>query len=93
MYAGQIVEHADTFTLFAEPKHPYTVGLLRSTLSPDKRVEVFETIEGQVPNPTDMPSGCRFHPRCPHVKDICREESPPSLSLGKGRMVACWLYE
>ena len=93
MYAGQIVEHADTFTLFAEPKHPYTEGLLRSTLSPDKRVEVFETIEGQVPNPTDMPSGCRFHPRCPHVKDICREESPPSLDLGEGRMVACWLYD
>ena len=93
MYAGQIIEHADTFTLFADPKHPYTEGLLRSTLSPDKRVERFETIEGQVPNPTDLPSGCRFHPRCPHVKNICREKLPPSVSIEKGRMVACWLYE
>jgi len=91
MYAGQIVEHGDVFSIFEDPKHPYTQGLLAVNLSADRSVERFSTIEGQVPNLVSPPSGCRFHPRCPYAMDVCRAEAPPVLDLGQGRWARCWL--
>jgi len=91
MYAGQIVEHGDVFSIFEDPKHPYTQGLLAVNLSADRSVERFSTIEGRVPNLVSPPSGCRFHPRCPYAMDVCRAEAPPVVDLGQGRWARCWL--
>jgi oligopeptide/dipeptide ABC transporter ATP-binding protein len=91
MYAGEIVEHADIFSLFENPRHPYTLGLLNSNLSPDKRMERFETIEGEVPNLIHLPSGCRFHPRCKYRLDICHKERPPAFEVCEGHAASCWL--
>jgi len=93
MYAGQIVEQADIYQLFEDPKHPYTTGLLKSALSIDQfRKELF-ILEGNVPSLIDPPSGCRFHPRCPHVMTICKQDSPLLTPEGNsGRTVACWLF-
>jgi peptide/nickel transport system ATP-binding protein len=93
MYAGHIVEHADTVTLFSHAKHPYTQGLLRSNLSPDRRVAKFETIDGEVPNLISPPSGCRFHPRCEYRIEICEKEKPPSFDLSNGHTASCWLLD
>ncbi len=93
MYAGRIVEHADTFTLFGDAKHPYTKGLLRSNLSPDRRVSQFETIEGEVPNLLSPPSGCRFHPRCGYRMEICGYNEPPVFNVSAGHTASCWLLD
>jgi len=91
MYAGKIAEEGDVFTLYEDPKHPYTQGLLRSALSIDElKTELF-TIEGVVPDLVDPPKGCRFNPRCPHVMPICGKEDPPLFAAGSNR-AACWLY-
>ena len=78
MYAGKIVEHARTESLFARPRHPYTMGLLRSIPRiadpPGKRLS---PIAGLPPSLARVPSGCAFHPRCPHAIDICSREAPP----------------
>ena len=93
MYAGQIMEHADVVTLFKNAEHPYTKGLLRSNLSPDRRVEQFETIEGEVPNLIHPPSGCRFHPRCEYRMELCEQERPPLFDLSGGHRASCWLVK
>lgn len=93
MYAGKVVEEADVMDLFTDPKHPYTVGLMRSKPSLDDNHERLEVIPGAVPNPLDMPEGCTFHPRCPHAMDICKEKAPHLIQNEKGRKVRCWLYE
>jgi oligopeptide/dipeptide ABC transporter ATP-binding protein len=92
MYAGKIVEHTDVFTLFREPKHPYTQGLLGSIpmLATDRAARL-TVISGTVPNLLRLPPGCRFAPRCPHVMSICREREPTLLTDDKTQ-VACWLY-
>ncbi|WP_248926728.1 ABC transporter ATP-binding protein [Paenibacillus hamazuiensis] len=92
MYAGQIVEQADVFTLFAAPKHPYTVGLLNSTPKIHKLSEELESIEGAVPSPLSMPGGCRFHPRCPQARDVCRKAAPETFAFAEREEVRCWLY-
>jgi oligopeptide/dipeptide ABC transporter ATP-binding protein len=91
MYAGRIVEEADTSSLFRAPKHPYTKGLVDSVLSVDKVVESFPTINGSVPNMILPPTGCRFHPRCPYKMEVCSEKTPPMVNIG-GVKTACWLY-
>jgi len=91
MYAGAIVESAPTKALFANPMFPYTRGLMQSV----PRLSgggVAEGIPGRVPNYLDPPTGCRFHPRCPHVMDICRQEKPPVYTVGEEHHVACYLY-
>jgi oligopeptide/dipeptide ABC transporter ATP-binding protein len=88
MYAGKIVEEASCKELFAQPLHPYTKGLLRCIPRVDKRREVLSVIEGQVPNPANLPSGCSFHPRCIECTDICRRKSPPITAIGE-RRVSC----
>jgi peptide/nickel transport system ATP-binding protein len=90
MYAGRIVERAAVAMLFAEPQHPYTVGLLGSIPRLDIEQDRLAAIEGQVPNPLAPVSGCRFHPRCPFVIERCRREDPPLLDLGNGHESACW---
>lgn len=88
MYSGRIVEEADTEALFREPLHPYTRGLLNCIPRVDRREDSLNVITGQVPNPANFPSGCRFHPRCPDCMEQCRRESPELIDLG-GRKVAC----
>jgi len=90
MYAGRIVERATVTALFAEPQHPYTVGLLGSIPRLDIEQDRLAAIEGQVPNPLAPVAGCRFHPRCPFVIERCRQEDPPLLDLGNGHESACW---
>lgn len=92
MYAAQIVEIADALDLFAKPLHPYTQGLLKSIPNIKLLDQEFEIMKGSPPDLIDPPSGCRFHPRCPHVMDICSKVEPP-MKLVEGRsMVACHLY-
>jgi peptide/nickel transport system ATP-binding protein len=93
MYAGKIVEEAETEELFYGAEHPYTKLLLRSVPNPARRVEKLESIPGVVPSLINPPPGCRFHPRCPYAMDICRTEEPPLVSVGRNHRVACWLVE
>jgi peptide/nickel transport system ATP-binding protein/oligopeptide transport system ATP-binding protein len=91
MYAGVVVENADVQTLFANPLHPYTRGLLASLPRLDVQLKRLPVIPGAVPNLLNLPGGCRFHPRCPLIMDICRETEPPLLSQDHSE-VRCWLY-
>jgi peptide/nickel transport system ATP-binding protein len=90
MYAGKIVESAPVDALFADPQHPYTIGLLGSIPRLDVDRERLSTIEGTVPSPNNQPKGCRFSPRCPFADRRCREAPPPLRDIGPGHMVACW---
>jgi peptide/nickel transport system ATP-binding protein len=90
MYAGRIVERASAATLFAEPQHPYTIGLLGSIPRLDLEQDRLAAIEGQVPNPLMPIAGCRFHPRCPFVRPRCERDEQTLLDLGGGRSAACW---
>jgi peptide/nickel transport system ATP-binding protein len=90
MYAGNIVEEGTATEVFAEPAHPYTRELLRSTISLDT-IEL-HSIPGAPPNLIDPPSGCRFHPRCPDVMQVCPAKVPIEQRLGDGRRVLCWLH-
>ncbi len=94
MYLGRIVELAPTDELFAEPLHPYTQALLRAVPQPiPRRKELTPALGGDPPSPIDRPRGCHFHPRCPAVMPICREQDPLLRAVGRGRTVACHLYE
>ena len=96
MYAGEVVEEADIFALFEQPSHPYTVGLMGSipgteaSMGSDGRLQ---TIPGMVPNLLKLPTGCRFHPRCPMARAICREKVPPLIDVGEGHTARCWNFE
>lgn len=93
MYAGQVVEEADVRTLFRDPRHPYTRGLIQSIPQLDKRKDRLYSIPGNVPNPRQMPMGCRFAPRCEFAQDRCREQEPPLFTLGEGQFSRCWLHD
>ena len=93
MYLGKIVEEAPVTELFDHPKHPYTQGLLGSIPKIDEKQEWLEAIPGTIPNPLEVPDGCRFSNRCPHVMDLCRHVSPELLTVGPGHRVACHLYD
>ncbi len=93
MYLGRIVEEADTDTLFRAPKHPYTQALLQSVLTPEPGLGVPDTNLGAAfPNPLDMPSGCRFHPRCRRCFEPCRTAMPKPVPHATG-FVECHLYD
>ena len=93
MYLGQIVEWGEATTVALEPKHPYTQALFAAALPIDvDATREAIVLSGEVPSPLAPPSGCRFHPRCPHVKDRCAREEPALRSEG-GRLVACHLYD
>ncbi len=92
MYAGQVVEEADVFELFASPNHPYTKGLIASVPKIGDNKEVLDSINGQVPSPQNMPNGCKFAPRCNEAMSICHQESPPTVEISATRQCSCWLY-
>ncbi|KKK34539.1 peptide ABC transporter ATP-binding protein [Salinicoccus sediminis] len=91
MYCGKVVEFADVETLFENPRHPYTVGLLSSLPRHDIDQDELVPIKGNVPAPDEMPSGCRFAPRCPHASAIC-SELPELETQEDGNDVRCWIY-
>jgi oligopeptide/dipeptide ABC transporter ATP-binding protein len=88
MYAGRVMEAADTKTVFHDPKHPYTEALLAAVPRVDQR-KILEVIPGNIPNLIEPPSGCVFHPRCKYAKEICAETVPPLEEAGEGHLVAC----
>jgi peptide/nickel transport system ATP-binding protein/oligopeptide transport system ATP-binding protein len=90
MYAGKIVESAPVAQIFADPQHPYTIGLLGSIPRLGEERERLATIEGTVPSPANQPKGCRFSPRCPFADATCREQPPDLRDLGGGHLAACW---
>lgn len=93
MYSGQVVEEGDVFSLFSNPKHPYTKGLIKSTPKIDDHEELV-SIKGNVPSASNKPEGCFFHPRCPQAMPICRTKMPELKPEGTtGNKVRCWLYE
>lgn len=93
MYAGNIVESSDVQTIFKNPAHPYTWGLLESVPRLDQEKERLMTIEGSVPNPALLPKGCTFHPRCSFASDICEKIKPEVTELKPGHQVQCWHYD
>jgi peptide/nickel transport system ATP-binding protein len=91
MYAGRIVEEGKVEQIFANPHHPYTIGLLQSIPGFEgERGTELHTIPGNVPSLANLPSGCRFHPRCPFATDKCRAEEPVLQDVGNGHKAACW---
>jgi oligopeptide transport system ATP-binding protein len=94
MYAGRVVERGATGAVFAEPKHPYTQGLIKSVPRLDKAgSDRLSSIRGQPPNVIDLPDCCPFYPRCDRAMDICKRKYPTVTEYGDGRAVACWLYQ
>ncbi len=93
MYLGRIVEAAATEALFDAPNHPYTQALLQEVPRLDLRQRDFKPIEGEVPSPLRPPSGCHFHPRCPHASARCRAERPALREIAPGRLSACHLND
>ncbi|MCK4417872.1 MAG: ABC transporter ATP-binding protein, partial [Candidatus Latescibacteria bacterium] len=90
MYAGTIAETAKTEDLLDNPKHPYTSGLISSI--PKLTGDEFKGIDGRIADYIDPPSGCRFHPRCPQVMEICEQEKPELVKVGEDHLVACHLF-
>ncbi|AEH51748.1 ABC transporter ATP-binding protein [Pseudothermotoga thermarum] len=94
MYAGKIVEFSKMEDILKKPLHPYAQVLFNSVLTPEPEVKKrgITVIPGAPPNLINPPSGCRFHPRCPKVMEICKADEPPLREVEPGRKVACWLY-
>ena len=95
MYLGNIVEISKSNDLYKNPLHPYTKALLSSIPIADPiraKASVRQIIKGDIPSPMDIPSGCRFHTRCPYVKPICREIQPQNKEVESGHFVSCHLY-
>jgi oligopeptide/dipeptide ABC transporter ATP-binding protein len=90
MYLGTIVEECPTGELFKQPAHPYSDVLIKTAPQANPRLKNQSVlIEGEIPSPINVPPGCRFHPRCPYSRDICRTEMPSARDIGEGRKVAC----
>lgn len=89
MYAGRIVEQASVFELFADARHPYSIGLLASQPRVDVETDELVPIPGSAPNPAALPSGCAFRTRCPRARQVCADSVPALQSAGPGRLVAC----
>ncbi len=93
MYLGRIFEVADKDSIYEDPLHPYSVGLMNAIPIPDPKSKKIESVpRGEIPSPINPPSGCRFHPRCPKAFDKCSLEEPELKDMGDGRLVACHLY-
>ncbi|HET7273885.1 MAG TPA: ABC transporter ATP-binding protein [Longimicrobiaceae bacterium] len=93
MYAGQVFEEGPVDDVFHDPQNPYTEGLLRSIPRLGSKTERLAVIPGVVPSPTDWPSGCRFHDRCPYGWEKTEREEPPLFEIAPGRKSKCWLVE
>ncbi|MCO6041195.1 ABC transporter ATP-binding protein [Thermococcus alcaliphilus] len=97
MYLGKLVEVGPAERIFENPLHPYTQFLLSAIPVPDPELArelkaKRQKITGEPPSPINPPSGCRFHPRCPYAKEICKKEEPPLVEVEQDHYVACWLY-
>jgi peptide/nickel transport system ATP-binding protein len=92
MYAGEIVESGSLEDIFDRPSHPYTIGLFNSIPSLDKSVRRLKPIGGLMPDPADLPDGCKFHNRCEKAEKRCKEHEPPSMEIEPGHFVKCLLY-
>lgn len=93
MYAGEKVEEGDVQSIFENPQHPYTIGLLKSVPDVDKPSILLEAIPGTLPNINEEISGCRFHPRCPFATERCKQEIPEEYQINNQHKVKCWLRE
>ncbi|WFF74390.1 ABC transporter ATP-binding protein [Proteiniclasticum sp. QWL-01] len=93
MYAGNAVEYANKRALYSNPLHPYTNGLFNSIPDLETDQEELQVIQGLTPDPTNLPSGCPFHPRCPKVMPKCSESKPGKFEVEPGHYVRCFLYE
>ena len=93
MYLGRIVEVSPAAELFAKPNHPYTQALLAEIPNIARRKRAFQPIKGEIPSPLNPPSGCAFHPRCPHAMPICRTETPALVPIAPNRLSACHLNQ
>ena len=92
MYLGRIVEYGAVGKVLENPLHPYTAALLSAVPVPDPahEREVIK-LQGDMPSPIHPPTGCHFHPRCPHASAVCRERYPETIEVEPGRRVSCWL--
>ncbi|RHP47557.1 MULTISPECIES: ABC transporter ATP-binding protein [unclassified Clostridium] len=93
MYAGQIVEHGNLVDIFENTAHPYTEGLFGSLPDIENREEELHPIPGLMPDPTNLPSGCPFHPRCKYATELCKTRKPVQTKLSETHMAACLAYE
>jgi peptide/nickel transport system ATP-binding protein len=93
MYAGEIVESGSLEHVYDNPQHPYTNGLFGSLPDIEKDVEFLSPIEGLMPDPADLPKGCKFHPRCKYAQPICSEQTPANTETEPGHLVRCLIYE
>ena len=93
MYLGRVVETAPVQQLFAQPSHPYTQALLAEVPRMQARNKQFAAIEGEMPSPINPPSGCHFHPRCPHAMARCRSEVPVLREVAAGQFSACHWHD
>ena len=93
MYLGRIVETAPTDEIYFSPNHPYTRALLAEIPNLDKRKRDYVPIRGEIPSPLNPPSGCHFHPRCPHAGPRCKVEQPVLNAIATGRLSACHLND
>lgn len=91
IYAGKIVEYADKRALFRHPTHPYTLGLFQSLPSMNEDARRLKPVAGSPPDPTDLPRGCAFAPRCPYATPACREEEPPLAETAPGHLCRCFI--
>ena len=89
LYAGRVCETGDVQSIFHDPKHPYTQALLTSVPSVLGKIKKLAVILGTIPDLIYPPPGCRFHPRCPYAKDICKKEMPNAIEIAKGHESAC----
>jgi oligopeptide/dipeptide ABC transporter ATP-binding protein len=90
MYAGKVMEQAETFELFRNTQHPYTAGLLRSIPKMDSQVDRLYSIQGVVPNLLKLPAGCSFCTRCDQTNDHCRQVRPELYEIAPGHFVRCF---
>ncbi len=93
MYLGKIVEMAPTAEIFGQAQHPYTQALLAEVPDVGRRKRVFTPIKGEIPSPLNPPSGCTFHPRCPHAMERCKQEVPRLRETAAGHVTACHLLD
>ena len=93
MYAGRIIELGNVADIFYRPRHPYTVGLLRAAPTLVGEREELASIPGSPPDLIDLPSGCKFHPRCSYATDKCVAEEPPLIDVGPAQASACWHWD
>ncbi|MDR3258197.1 MAG: ABC transporter ATP-binding protein [Fusobacteriaceae bacterium] len=93
MYAGEIIESGTLYDVYENTKHPYTIGLFGSIPNMDSAEKRLTPISGLMPDPTNLPNGCKFNPRCPYVLDICKKEIPPIVELENNHRIKCFLLK